>query len=191
MKKTLFSISLITTMLLGPTVCFANDNSDSSQTEPIFSVTTINSETGEIKVLTPQITESITTSNEPDVISKSVTYEVFVPIEVPTSRGVTPGGNHYGGVDAEFKVDYDLKATADQNYIRINQISGGWNVDDIDMYYITDQRVRMVDALALFGHALEEYPPGRVFKYVTNWDYVKALGDGKGAYAVTSCVGHV
>ena len=178
--------------ILSFVVLFATDKTYASENVPESKakITITNDQTGETKVLSPKETKNALKVNSIKKFSAlaadseneglEVGYDVFVPVNIPTSSGSgmttadTDGSSKTaGGVTAKLYVNYDVSTNNEK--VRLNKVYGSWTPSS-SMYSLSNRYVEAHSG-TIYGKTIVKKPTSNSFSYPTGWGYnYRALG---------------
>lgn len=172
--KLLTSLSLAVTLAIIPGAkTHANATDDHVLNNSSVTVTIVNDETGEEKVLDSDIVKQ----NAKQIYSKrngdsiEVGYDVFIPIEELSDEistlTSTGGSQTEGGVTAKLYVDYDVSSNNEK--VRLNKVWGSWSPSS-SMYYLSTRSVNAHSGFP-YGNRLTKSPSSNSFSYTTGWGF--------------------
>ncbi|OBW54753.1 hypothetical protein A9986_14115 [Solibacillus silvestris] len=162
--------------------------------EAKFVVSVTNDETGETTLLKPillksKLNDQIGTYSQSEVEIRSVGYEVFIPLENPTSSEISlfdSAGSKKteAGVTASINVDYNLRASNTE--IQLTKVYGSWSTDE-KVYVLSNRTVNAHSGSSLGTSLPTKYPTSNTFSYTTGFGYNK-FGNGDGSPRAWSSV---
>lgn len=190
MKKKLMSLVLAMTMILSalPAAAAVEKSGDSHyddtyQEQTILAKVRVTHQASGTTYLTEvplcdytlsDISENINSNGE---LAKTVSYKISIN---PLNAQINPlasesGSKEKENVEAYVKVTYTL--SADKNFIKVSNFSGGWTYDK-SIYYLGGREIGVHSGTSWTQKSLHEYISTDTFNYALDWGYVDRAPNG-------------